>query len=87
MQALELFISNNNEFYTQPSVVTEINAKSDEISWVLTPLLASEKLIIQSASLTSLFNQLNMNFGSGNFSYQLSVPLAVCTAFLRKVRG
>jgi hypothetical protein len=39
--------------------VTEINAKSDEISRALTPVLAAEKLIVQSTNLTSLFNRLH----------------------------
>lgn len=65
LQALELFLNANDEFYTTPSVVTEINAKSDEISQALAPLLAAEKLIVQSTNLTSLFNRLNINFGRG----------------------
>ena len=65
LQALELFLNDNYEFYITPSVVTEINAKSDDISQALTPILAAEKLIIKSTNLTSLFNRLNMNFGRG----------------------
>ncbi|NES71896.1 MAG: DUF3368 domain-containing protein [Okeania sp. SIO2D1] len=45
--------------------MTEINAKSDDISQALTPILVAEKLIIKSTNLTSLFNRLNMNFGRG----------------------
>ena len=56
LQALELFLNDNYEFYITPSVVTEINAKSDEISRAFTPVLAAEKLIVQSINLTSLFN-------------------------------
>lgn len=59
LQALELFLNDNYEFYITPSVVTEINAKSDEISRALTPVLAAEKLIVQSTNLTSLFNRLH----------------------------
>ncbi|NER07303.1 MAG: DUF3368 domain-containing protein [Okeania sp. SIO3C4] len=65
LQALELFLNDNYEFYTTPSVVTEINAKSDDISQALTPILAAEKLIMKSTNLTSLFNRLNMSFGRG----------------------
>lgn len=65
LQVLELFLNNNDKFYTTLSVVTEINAKSDEISQTLTPVLAAEKLIIQSTNLTSLFNRLNMSLGLG----------------------
>jgi predicted nucleic acid-binding protein len=65
LQALELFLNDNYEFYITPSVVTEINAKSDEISRALTPVLAAEKLIVQSTNLTSLFNRLHKSFGRG----------------------
>nr|WP_293099798.1 hypothetical protein [Okeania sp. SIO2F4] len=65
LQVLELFINNNDEFYTTPSVVTEINAKSDEISRALTPILSTEKLIVQNTNLTSLFNRLNTSLGRG----------------------
>ncbi|WP_293157524.1 hypothetical protein [Okeania sp. SIO2C9] len=41
LQALELFINDNYEFYTTPSVVTEIHAKSDDISQALTPILVA----------------------------------------------
>ena len=45
--------------------MTEIHGKSDEISRGLVPVLAAEKLIVQSTNLTSLFNRLNMSFGRG----------------------
>ncbi|MEM1171762.1 MAG: DUF3368 domain-containing protein [Cyanobacteria bacterium P01_H01_bin.35] len=66
LSTLELFLNtNNDEFYITPSVVTEINAKSDEVSRALNPILAAEKLIVQSTNLTSLFNRLNVSFGRG----------------------
>ena len=66
LQGLELFLnSTTDEFYITPSVVTEINAKSDEISQRVAPLLATKKLMVQSTNLTSLFNQLNIRLGQG----------------------
>ncbi|MCL2925961.1 MAG: DUF3368 domain-containing protein [Trichodesmium sp. MAG_R04] len=64
-QALELFLNDNYEFYITPSVVTEIHAKSNEISRALAPVLAAEKLIVQSTNLTSLFNRLYKSFRRG----------------------
>ncbi|WP_324235243.1 hypothetical protein [Okeania sp.] len=39
LPALELFLNENYKFYITPSVVTEINPKSDNISRALTPVL------------------------------------------------
>lgn len=65
LQFLELFIETSDEFYLPQSVLTEIQAKSDEINQVLVPLIASQKLIVKTTNLTSLFNSLNSSLGLG----------------------
>ncbi|MFB2879481.1 DUF3368 domain-containing protein [Floridanema aerugineum] len=65
LQFLELFIETSDEFYLPQSVLTEIQAKSDEINQALVPLIANQKLIVKATNLASLFNRLNSSLGLG----------------------
>lgn len=65
LQALELFFNTNDKFYLTPSVITEIQAKNDEISQKSSILLEREKVLVQATNLTSLFNSLNVCLGIG----------------------
>lgn len=65
LQALELFLNTNDDFYLTPSVITEIQAKNDEISQQSGLLLGKEKVLVQATNLISLFNSLNVSLGRG----------------------
>ena len=65
LQVLELFLNANDYFYLTPSVITEIQAKNDEISQQSELLLGKEKILVQATNLKSLFNRLNVSLGIG----------------------
>lgn len=65
LQFLELFLTRNDEFDIPPAVLEEIQAKSDEVSQVISPLVEAGKLIVVSTRLLSLVNRLNLNLGLG----------------------
>jgi predicted nucleic acid-binding protein len=65
LQFLELFLESDDEFYIPPAVLEEIQAKSDEVSLVILPLVEVEKITVTSTGLLSLVNRLNLNLGRG----------------------
>jgi predicted nucleic acid-binding protein len=65
LQFLECFLTSNDEFYIPPAVLEEIQAKSDEVSQVISPLVEAGKLMVVSTRLLSLVNRLNLNLGRG----------------------
>ncbi|GGA22781.1 DUF3368 domain-containing protein [Okeania sp. KiyG1] len=65
LQALELFLNANDDFYLTPSVITEIQSKNDEITQQSELLLGKEKVMVQATNLISLFNRLNVSLGRG----------------------
>ncbi len=65
LQFLELFLDSDDEFYIPAAVLEEIQAKSDEVSLVILPLVEVGKLTVASTGLLSLVNRLNLNLGRG----------------------
>jgi len=65
LQFLELFLDSDDQFYIPPAVLEEIEAKSDEVSLAILPLIKAGKLQVVSTRLFSLVNRLNLNLGRG----------------------
>ncbi len=65
LQFLELFLDSDDQFYIPPAVLEEIEAKSDEVSLAILPLIKAGKLQVVSTRLLSLVNRLNLNLGRG----------------------
>ena len=65
LQFLELFLDSDDLFYIPPAVLEEIEAKSDEVSLAILPLIKAEKLQVLSTRLLFLVNRLNLNLGRG----------------------
>ncbi|MFY7805174.1 MAG: DUF3368 domain-containing protein [Limnoraphis robusta] len=65
LQFLDIFLARDDEFYIPSGVVEEIEAKSDQVSQVISPLIEAEKLQVVSTCLLSLVNRLNLNLGRG----------------------
>lgn len=75
---LELFVNQDDQFYTPRTVELEINAKQDKASRQVNRLILNQKLMVQDIQLLSLADRLNDRLGRGESeAIALAVELQV----------
>jgi len=65
LELLEIFLSQQGEYFTPQAVFDEIQAKEDEVSLSLKPIFANQKIEIKPIQMSILANSLNQRLGRG----------------------